>query len=286
MSTPTRNPRPVTIDQQEPIFDIGRMALDLDGDTLRYLLLRGWQMWRDNRTNFELRNYQMCENGYIYATREPRTGISDRQWIGTGVDMLLIHIEDAKKFNPRGYTDAMLGDEREVTVPLKSPLRFEFDPKTNTIIDRKYTPPQKGSDVFMPLTASFKHKEGSTFEPQKELTEPELEAFKLKLPVGNKTRKEAPLADGLLDYFPDALYDVARLSQIGNDQHNPGQPLHWARGKSSDHRNTILRHSLQAGQLDGKVLHDTKVAWRALAQLQITIERMRSKGIQYPPDGE
>jgi hypothetical protein len=97
-------------------------------------------------------------------------------------------------------------------------------------------------------------------------------------------RKKLPMATGLLDYFPDALADVARLSQIGNDKHNPGQPLHWSREKSSDHRDCILRHSLDAGKIDeDQVLHDTKVAWRALAQLQLTIEKLRSSGQPYPP---
>lgn len=260
MNEPTRNPRPVIVDQQEPIFEKGFRELGLDGDTLRYLLLRGWQMWRDNKGNFHLRNYQMVEEGYIYAARAMRTSEKDMVWAGTGTDMLLIHIEDAKKYNPRGYTDDMLSEKDDRIA-------------------------RTGRDVFIPRETCFVHKEGSTFPP-KPLTEPELEAFKLQLPTGNATRKDAPLADGLLDYFPDALYDVARLSGIGNKQHNPGEPLHWARGKSSDHRNTIIRHSLQAGQMDGEVLHDTKVAWRALAQLQITIERLRSKGIQYPPDGE
>lgn len=87
-------------------------------------------------------------------------------------------------------------------------------------------------------------------------------------------RKAAPIASGFLDYFPDACAEVARLSKIGNDQHNPGQPLHWARGKSTDEADCILRHLIDRGTVDGDgVRHATKVAWRAMALLQKEIEK-------------
>lgn len=88
-----------------------------------------------------------------------------------------------------------------------------------------------------------------------------------------KTRKDVPVCTGVLDYFPDALIEVARLSKIGNDQHNPGQPLHWSKGKSNDHSDCLVRHQLDRGKFDTDgVRHSAKVAWRALAQLQIEIE--------------
>jgi hypothetical protein len=103
------------------------------------------------------------------------------------------------------------------------------------------------------------------------------------LTTNSAARKEAPICTGVLDYFPDAMADVARLSKIGNEQHNPGQPLHWSRGKSDDHADCIIRHQIDRGTLDTDgVLHDAKVAWRALAQLQLTIERLRASGVQYP----
>lgn len=86
-------------------------------------------------------------------------------------------------------------------------------------------------------------------------------------------RKAAPMASGLLDYFPDALIAVAELSKIGNDQHNPGQPLHWSRGKSNDHPDCLVRHLVDRGRIDTDgVRHSAKVAWRALAILQLEIE--------------
>lgn len=102
------------------------------------------------------------------------------------------------------------------------------------------------------------------------------------LSTDSAARKAAPIASGVLDYFPLALADVARLSKIGNDKHNPGQPLHWSRGKSDDHADCIVRHMIERGTVDTDgVLHDAKVAWRALAQLQLAIERLRAEGVAY-----
>lgn len=93
------------------------------------------------------------------------------------------------------------------------------------------------------------------------------------LPTEGPERKKFPLATGLLDYFPDALVAVANLSWQGNNQHNPGQPLHWAREKSTDHDDTLMRHFLQRGTLDTDTIrHSAKVVWRALAILQLEIE--------------
>ncbi len=93
-------------------------------------------------------------------------------------------------------------------------------------------------------------------------------------------RKEAPMARGVLDYFPDALAAVAHLSKVGNDKHNPGQPLHWSREKSSDHADCIMRHLAGRGTIDPEddILHDVKVAWRALALCQLALEKRRAGG--------
>jgi hypothetical protein len=92
--------------------------------------------------------------------------------------------------------------------------------------------------------------------------------------VGGAARKAIPIATGVLDYFPDALKEVARVSVAGNDQHSPGEPLHWAKDKSKDHADALLRHMLDRGRVDDDGLrHSAKVAWRALALLQTEIER-------------
>jgi hypothetical protein len=97
---------------------------------------------------------------------------------------------------------------------------------------------------------------------------------KVSLPTDAAARKGVPLAEGLLYYFPNALAAVAAVSKSGNDQHNPGQPLHWSRGKSNDHADCIVRHLIDAGTMDKDGhRHTAKVAWRALALLQEELER-------------
>lgn len=89
------------------------------------------------------------------------------------------------------------------------------------------------------------------------------------LPTDQDERNEIPLADGCLYYFPNALAEIAKLSKTANEQHNPGEPMHWARNKSTDHANKILKHQVDAGLRDkDDARHSTKVAWRALAQLE------------------
>lgn len=88
-----------------------------------------------------------------------------------------------------------------------------------------------------------------------------------------QTRKNQPIVTGVLDYFPLAILAVAEVSQAGNQQHNPNEPLHWAREKSQDEINTALRHIQERGSYDGKVRHLAKAAWRILAALQKEIEQ-------------
>lgn len=98
----------------------------------------------------------------------------------------------------------------------------------------------------------------------------------MALPTDAQLRKATPIYSGFVKYFPDAMAAVSRLSKVGNDQHNPGQPLHWAKEKSTDHEDCIMRHLADhaAGvptDSDG-IPHLVKVAWRAMAALQIAID--------------
>lgn len=98
----------------------------------------------------------------------------------------------------------------------------------------------------------------------------------MSLPTDPKARKNMPIARGVLDYFPDAVAEVANVSRVGNDQHNPGQPMHWAKGKSADHADCVVRHLIERGTVDTDGLrHSAKLAWRALALLQTEIEDER-----------
>lgn len=99
-------------------------------------------------------------------------------------------------------------------------------------------------------------------------------------------RKRTPIYSGVLKYFPLAIREVARTSWIGNEQHNPGQPLHWARDKSTDHMDDALRH---LADYAGGVVTDTdggkhlaKAAWRILARLQLDEEAVKDNGNDQP----
>lgn len=102
------------------------------------------------------------------------------------------------------------------------------------------------------------------------------------LPTDGSARKKFPVGTGVLDYFPDALVAVAEVSYQGNVQHNPGKPLHWARAKSGDESDTLIRHYLQRGLRDTDGLrHSAKLAWRALAFLQKEIEAEQSNTVVF-----
>jgi hypothetical protein len=100
------------------------------------------------------------------------------------------------------------------------------------------------------------------------------------IPQGDQERKDAPMFRGLLGYFPAALFEVASHSLVSDRKHNPGNTdgPHWARGKSADHEDCIVRHLIDAGaRTDGlascvsnpdRKYHLRALAWRALALLQ------------------
>lgn len=89
----------------------------------------------------------------------------------------------------------------------------------------------------------------------------------------SEERKKYPMARGLLDYFPDALAEVAKVSYLGNEKHNPGEEMHHARGKSMDHADCIIRHLVGRGGFDGDIRETAALAWRALALLQEELEK-------------
>lgn len=87
---------------------------------------------------------------------------------------------------------------------------------------------------------------------------------------------------GVLDYFPDAIAMVAHVSYLGNQKHNPGQPLHWSRGKSADHLDCIGRHLTEREEVEqADVIHMANAAWRALAELQTVLEKKYGLGLPY-----
>ena len=107
------------------------------------------------------------------------------------------------------------------------------------------------------------------------------------IPTDSQERKDSPVFMGFCKYFPKAMIAVSQLSKIGNDKHNPGMPLHWAKGKSTDHGDCIIRHQLDAGVIDEDtgMYHDVSVAWRAMAQLETLLDEKDGviHGVYVPP---
>lgn len=113
----------------------------------------------------------------------------------------------------------------------------------------------------------------------------------LTLPTESSEREEILLVDGCMNYFPAALAGVAKHSKRGNDKHNPGEPMHHARGKSTGHANRIMRHlmdlqdllavydrhmqltPLNEALLPSILAEASALAWRALALSQELHER-------------
>lgn len=103
----------------------------------------------------------------------------------------------------------------------------------------------------------------------------------MSLPTDDKARKALPIFRGPISYFPDALLELARVCKAGNDQHNPGEPLHWAREKSVEQMDTAMRHMMDHGTGNpvdvDNTYHLAKAAWRLLAELQLTIEEREGR---------
>lgn len=99
----------------------------------------------------------------------------------------------------------------------------------------------------------------------------ELELF---MPIEDEERKKIRLCSGVMDYFMAALIEVAKCSYAGNMQHyGSADNLKWVQSKSSKHADAILSHLADRGKLDADgVRHSAKLAWRALALLQIEMQ--------------
>lgn len=99
------------------------------------------------------------------------------------------------------------------------------------------------------------------------------------LPTDAQERKQIPIVTGVLDYFPLAIAEIAKCSKAGNDQHHPGEELFWDKTKSTDHPDCIGRHLIDRGKFDTDgQRHSAKLAWRALANLEIELEEAKKKG--------
>lgn len=96
--------------------------------------------------------------------------------------------------------------------------------------------------------------------------------------INKDNRKEYPIYSGLLSYFPNAIREVSNVSYVGNKKHNETYKLQWSKEKSNDHEDAMLRHLLDHKDNpvdDDGTFHLSKVAWRALAALEIYLENKK-----------
>jgi len=80
-----------------------------------------------------------------------------------------------------------------------------------------------------------------------------------------QVRKNIPIYRGFIEYFPDAIVEVTKLSVKGSDQHHSDKGLHWDKSKSSDELDCLMRHLIEKDYV--------AVAWRAMANLQRKLEQ-------------
>ena len=114
----------------------------------------------------------------------------------------------------------------------------------------------------------------SVFAKDLEVIKEKSKPSDMLLPTDAQERKQIPIVSGVLDYFPSAIAEVAKCSKAGNDQHHLGEPLFWDKTKSTDHADCIGRHLIDRGKYDSDgIRHSAKLAWRALALLQIELEK-------------
>lgn len=101
---------------------------------------------------------------------------------------------------------------------------------------------------------------------------PTLPPVRVTLDVSASERKGYPLYSGLIAYFPNALAEVAKVSQVGAIQHGQ-DPKDIFRDLSKvsvkGDLDAMMRHLLDAGYTDTDGLrHTAKLAWRALSALE------------------
>lgn len=124
----------------------------------------------------------------------------------------------------------------------------------------------------------------------------------MSLPTDYQARKDFPLLTVLVAYFPDAVEALVALCVQGNIQHKvddsavnpfklPEDTITWDRSKSTDNGNTAMRHLWDHNRAkrgvgsvidNDKVLHIVKAFWRAGAEAQLTIERLRKEAQVQP----
>lgn len=97
----------------------------------------------------------------------------------------------------------------------------------------------------------------------------------LKTPGAKGDNGKSPVMQGVLQYFPRALCEVARVSEVGAKKYSWRG---WASVPDGNIRygNALARHILLESvdgphDTDTGLLHAAQVAWNALARLEIIL---------------
>lgn len=106
----------------------------------------------------------------------------------------------------------------------------------------------------------------------------------------DEERKETPVLDGCLAYFPNAIVAVADNSMAGQKQHAPDEPLKWYREKSQDELGSLQRHIVdfllaeKKGDREEMLKASKAIAWRGLAHCERMIAPVEVDPARYQID--
>ena len=115
------------------------------------------------------------------------------------------------------------------------------------------------------------------FEVDKPKTE---QASQPILSTDSTERKNTPIWSTVFKNWPLALAALARHCKRGNDKHNPGQQIHWAREKSSDHEDCAARHLVDVHHYNaeiGEYEEACALVFRGMCILQLLEEKRLGK---------
>jgi hypothetical protein len=93
-------------------------------------------------------------------------------------------------------------------------------------------------------------------------------------------RKQHPVYTCVIEYFPDVLMALAHHGWKANEKHNPGTTPHWDKSKSTDEKDSLVRHLIDVAK--GEIIDedglDAEVAivWRACANLQRRFDKEKN----------
>jgi hypothetical protein len=102
-------------------------------------------------------------------------------------------------------------------------------------------------------------------------------------PRSSEERKQYPIAEGVMEYFPLTIIALSKVSYLGSQKHNPGQPTHLDRSKSTDDASAMFRHYFERGTKDPEddQPNCVKMAWRSMLICEKELEEVRDGKRKY-----